>query len=64
MTDREIVKREIEPSLLHLLHQTKLHLEELLPGEQTSCMLYIVAKSKRSRRCCQWLLKVFDLMIC
>ncbi|KAH0761440.1 hypothetical protein KY290_017513 [Solanum tuberosum] len=42
--------REIEHNLHQLLHQTKLHLEELLQGqaeEQTADMLSRVAKSKR-----------------
>ncbi|XP_049413164.1 uncharacterized protein LOC125876092 [Solanum stenotomum] len=40
----------IEPSLLQSLHQTGLHLDELLlvlTEEQTACMLSIIAKCKR-----------------
>ncbi|KAH0765295.1 hypothetical protein KY285_001166 [Solanum tuberosum] len=44
----------IYPNLLHLLHQTWLHLEELLlkgqTEEQTVFMLLLVARSKRTRK--------------
>ncbi|KAH0683066.1 hypothetical protein KY289_020818 [Solanum tuberosum] len=44
---------EIEPSLLQLLHQTELHLDELLQGQaekETVFMLSQVAESKRIRQ--------------
>ncbi|WMV26067.1 hypothetical protein MTR67_019452 [Solanum verrucosum] len=52
-TGTVMVMGEIDPSLFQLLHQTELHLDELLQGQaekETVFMLSLVTESKRIRQ--------------